>query len=103
MDGNLLTGTIPNLSALTSLVHLGLSSNQLTGTIPTELANLPNLTTYNNDATAVKITKVSHIQTVLIALIVAAIVAMNASLMSIFERSELAFSEMLWRGMDVLS
>ncbi len=40
----------------------------------------------NTEATAVKVTNVSHLQTVIIALIVAAIVAMNASIMSIFER-----------------
>ncbi|CAJ1943609.1 unnamed protein product [Cylindrotheca closterium] len=42
--GNQLTGSIPTeLANLSSLLALGLASNKLTGTIPTELARLKNL------------------------------------------------------------
>jgi Leucine-rich repeat (LRR) protein len=45
-SSNNLTGTIPTeLGNLSNLTRLYLSSNELTGTIPTELGNLSNLTT----------------------------------------------------------
>ena len=39
-----MSGTIPNLSSLTSLTHLYLNNNQLSGTIPNWLSNLTSLT-----------------------------------------------------------
>jgi Leucine-rich repeat (LRR) protein len=45
LESNELTGTIPTeLGNLSNLTRLSLSSNKLTGTIPTELGNLSNLT-----------------------------------------------------------
>ena len=50
---NQLTGTIPDLSALTNLVWFDLGSNQLTGTIPdlSALTNLQYLYLFNNQLT----------------------------------------------------
>ena len=45
LDWNELTGTIPvELAQLKNLTHLSLGGNELTGTIPVELAQLKNLT-----------------------------------------------------------
>ncbi|KAL3685523.1 hypothetical protein R1sor_003545 [Riccia sorocarpa] len=41
LDNNLLTGSIPNLSALTKLKYLRLQNNSLSGTIPDFLGSLP--------------------------------------------------------------
>ena len=59
LNDNDLTGSTPDLSALTSLTHLDLSDNQLTGSIPAALDNLTTLTHLNlsnNNFTAGPIT-----------------------------------------------
>ncbi|KAF8006187.1 hypothetical protein BT93_K0481 [Corymbia citriodora subsp. variegata] len=43
LDGNALTGSIPDLSSCVNLKIIHLENNQLTGELPSSLANLPNL------------------------------------------------------------
>ena len=43
LRSNQLTGSIPDMSALVKLSQLFLSSNRLTGAIPTSLGTLPSL------------------------------------------------------------
>ncbi|KAJ7520237.1 hypothetical protein O6H91_20G073600 [Diphasiastrum complanatum] len=43
LDGNNLTGVIPDLSSLSNLQSLHLQNNQITGPIPNSLSKLPNL------------------------------------------------------------
>ncbi|KAG6555621.1 hypothetical protein Mapa_002856 [Marchantia paleacea] len=53
---NKLSGSIPDLSNLTSLLHIDLQNNQLNGTVPETIAALPRLQTLfleNNDFTGI--------------------------------------------------
>ncbi|KAH7656849.1 Non-specific serine/threonine protein kinase protein [Dioscorea alata] len=43
LDGNSLTGPIPDFSGCLNLEHIHLENNQLTGALPSSLADLPNL------------------------------------------------------------